>query len=143
MPQQEHGNIINVGSSYGFVSPNQTLYDFGKPGGQTFKPVDYVRSKAAIPSLTRYLATLYARDGIRCNCIAPPAIYDQHDASFLNNFERLSPLGRMCQIGELRGPFVFLASEASSYITGAVIVVDGAGQPGKYVSKVGISPALS
>jgi 2-deoxy-D-gluconate 3-dehydrogenase len=125
MLRQGRGNIINVGSSYGLVSPNQGLYDFGKPEGQTFKPVDYVGSKSTIPNLSRYLATLYARDGIRCNCIAPHAIDNRHDVAFRENFERLSPIGRMCRVSELRGPFVFLASDASSYMTGAVLVVDG------------------
>ncbi len=125
MLRQGSGNIINVGSSYGLVSPNQSLYDFSREVRQTYKPVDYVGSKSAIANLTRYLATLYAREGIRCNCIAPHAVDNRHDEDFRNNFEHLSPIGRMCQVSELRGPFIFLASDASSYMTGAVLVVDG------------------
>jgi NAD(P)-dependent dehydrogenase (short-subunit alcohol dehydrogenase family) len=119
------GNIINVTSTYGLVSPNQGLYDFGDPDGQTFKPIDYVATKSAIPNLTRYLATLYAPHGIRCNAVAPHGIDNAHGAPFRENFARLSPLGRLCDVKELRGPFVFLASDASSYMNGAVLVLDG------------------
>jgi NAD(P)-dependent dehydrogenase (short-subunit alcohol dehydrogenase family) len=125
MLRQGKGNIINVASTYGLVSPNQDLYDFGRPEGQTFKPVDYVGTKSAIPNLTRYLATLYAKDGIRCNAIAPHGVDNHHDAAFRGNFARLSPIGRLCDVQELRGPFVFLASDASSYMSGTVLVVDG------------------
>jgi NAD(P)-dependent dehydrogenase (short-subunit alcohol dehydrogenase family) len=119
------GNIINVTSTYGLVSPNQGLYDFGESGGQSFKPVDYVGTKSAIPNLTRYLATLYAGQGIRCNAVAPHGIDNGHAAPFRENFARISPAGRLCDVRELRGPFVFLASDASSYMNGAVLVLDG------------------
>lgn len=122
---QGRGNIINVASSYGLVSPNQSLYDFDREEGQTFKPVDYVGTKSAVPNLTRYLATLYAREGIRCNAIAPHGVDNDHAAPFRRNFARLSPMGRLCRVSELRGPFVFLASDASSYMTGSLLVVDG------------------
>lgn len=124
MLKQGHGNIINVASSYSLVAPNQQLYDFGE-GTQTFKPVDYVATKSFIPNFTRYLATLYARDNIRCNAIAPHGIFNGHDEKFLNNFSRLSPLGRMCEKSEINGAFLFLASDASSYITGTTLVLDG------------------
>ena len=125
MLAQGQGNIINVASSYALVSPNQGLYDFGAPGGQTFKPVDYVGTKSSIPNLTRYLATLYGDDNIRCNAIVPHGIDNNHSEPFRQNFARLSPMGRLCRVEELRGPFVFLASDASSYMTGSVLVVDG------------------
>jgi len=121
---QGGGNIINVASTYALISPNQQLYDFGD-GVARFKPVDYVVSKSFLPNFTRYLATFYARDNIRCNAIAPHGIFDGHDEMFLNNFNKLSPVGRMCEISEVAGPFLFMASDASSYMTGAVVVVDG------------------
>lgn len=124
MLKQGHGNIINVASSYSLVAPNQQLYDFGE-GTQTFKPVDYVATKSFIPNFTRYLATLYARDNIRCNAIAPHGIFNGHDKKFLKNFSKLSPLGRMCDKSEINGAFLFLASDASSYITGTTLVLDG------------------
>ncbi|GLU50657.1 SDR family oxidoreductase [Dyadobacter frigoris] len=124
MIKQQSGNIINVASTYSIVSPNQNLYDF-RDGNQNFKPVDYVASKSFVPNFTRYLATFYAREGIRCNAIVPHGIYNNHEEPFLQNFARLSPLGRMCDREELIGPFTFLASDASGYMTGSLLTVDG------------------
>lgn len=124
MLKQGGGNIINVASSYSLVSPNQQLYDFGEDE-MVFKPVDYVASKSFMPNFTRYLATLYAKDSIRCNAIAPHGIFNGHEEKFLENFAKLSPVGRMCDKSEINGPFIFLASDASSYMTGSVLVVDG------------------
>ncbi|MBU0728813.1 MAG: SDR family oxidoreductase [Proteobacteria bacterium] len=124
MLKQGQGNIINVASSYSLIAPNQQLYDFGEDDVQ-FKPVDYVASKSFMPNFTRYLATFYAKDNIRCNAIAPHGIFNDHDDKFVHNFAQLSPMGRMCEKSEISGPFIFLASEASSYMTGTVVVVDG------------------
>ncbi len=124
MLQQKAGNIINVASTYSLVAPNQSLYDFGD-GDFSYKPVDYVLSKSFIPNFTRYLATLYAKENIRCNAIVPHGIEQGHDQKFIHNFSKLSPLGRMCDKDELTGPFTFLASDASSYMTGSLLVVDG------------------
>lgn len=124
MLKQGHGNIINVASTYSLVAPNQSLYDYGS-GVSQFKPVDYIASKSFIPNFTRYLATFYARNKIRCNALVPHGIYNNHPEPFLKNWERLSPMGRMCERDELNGPFTFLASDASSYMTGSVISVDG------------------
>jgi len=125
MLTKHSGNIINVASTYSLVAPNQDLYKYPGENSQTFKPVDYVGTKSIVPNFTRYLATLYARDGIRCNCIVPHGIDNRHPQKFRDNFARLSPLGRLCRVEELRGPFVFLASDASSYMTGSTVVVDG------------------
>ncbi|MBC7487930.1 MAG: SDR family oxidoreductase, partial [Cytophagaceae bacterium] len=116
MLKQKHGNIINVASTYSVVAPNQNLYDFGQ-GTQNFKPIDYIASKSFIPNYTRYLATFYATENIRCNAIVPHGIYNGHEEPFLINFSKMSPLGRMCNREELNGPFTFLASDASSYMT--------------------------
>lgn len=124
MLSQGAGNIINVASTYSVVAPNQSLYDFGD-GVKQFKPVDYIASKSFIPNFTRYIATFYAKDGIRCNAIVPHAVFNNHDNAFLVNFSKLSPLGRMCKKEELVGPFSFLASDASSYMTGSLLTVDG------------------
>ena len=124
MMLQGQGNIINVASTYSVVAPNQQLYDFGQ-GIQQYKPIDYIASKSFIPNFTRYVATFYAGQGIRCNAIVPHAVANNHSEAFKNNFSRLSPLGRMCEREELIGPFTFLASEASSYMTGSILTVDG------------------
>ncbi|MDE3237070.1 MAG: SDR family oxidoreductase [Bacteroidota bacterium] len=124
MLQQNSGNIINVASTYSIVSPNQNLYDFGQ-GVENFKPVDYIASKSFIPNFTRYIATFYSNNNIRCNAIVPHGIYNNHNEAFLHNFSKMSPLGRMCNREELDGPFLLLASKASSYMTGSVVMVDG------------------
>jgi NAD(P)-dependent dehydrogenase (short-subunit alcohol dehydrogenase family) len=124
MLKQGYGNIINVASTYSLVAPNQSLYDFGTDN-QQYKPVDYVITKSVIPNLTKYIATFYAKDNIRCNAIAPHGIFNNHETAFLNNFSKLSPMGRMSDKSEMTGPFTFLASDASSYMTGSVLTVDG------------------
>jgi NAD(P)-dependent dehydrogenase (short-subunit alcohol dehydrogenase family) len=124
MLQQGSGNIINVASTYSVVAPNQNLYDFGS-GIQNFKPIDYIASKSFIPNFTRYIATFYSTNNIRCNAIVPHGIYNNHPQEFLINFSKLSPLGRMCNKEEVEGPFLFLASDASSYMTGSTLMVDG------------------
>jgi NAD(P)-dependent dehydrogenase (short-subunit alcohol dehydrogenase family) len=122
---QGYGNIINVASIYALVSPNQSLYDFGDEPETLFKPVDYIVSKSFIPNFTRYVATFYARKNIRCNAIAPPGVFNNHDKKFLVNFEKLSPIGRMCEVNELHGVFKFLASDESAYMTGSTVIIDG------------------
>jgi NAD(P)-dependent dehydrogenase (short-subunit alcohol dehydrogenase family) len=124
MLRQGNGNIINVASTYSLVSPNQNLYDFGD-GITQFKPVDYIASKSFIPNFTRYLATFYAKNNIRCNAIVPHGIFNEHSKEFLINWGKLSPIGRMCNREELIGPFTFLCSDASSYMTGSILSVDG------------------
>ncbi len=124
MLKQGHGNIINVASTYSVVAPNQNLYDFGD-GNINYKPIDYIASKSFIPNFTRYIATFYARESIRCNAIVPHGIFNNHPQHFLDNWAKLSPMGRMCNREELNGPFTFLASDASSYMTGGILNVDG------------------
>lgn len=122
------GHVILVGSTYSLVAPNPALYNDDtedRPVPKT-KPPDYVATKSAIPNLTRYIATSFAEANVRANCIVPHGVDDGgHDEAFRGRFAELSPLGRMCDPEELRGPFVFLASDASSYMTGSVLKVDG------------------
>ena len=125
MLKQKYGNIINVASTYSLVSPNQNLYKFNDDSDQLFKPIDYVATKSMIPNFTRYLATFYGEKGIRVNTIAPHGVLNNASNEFIENFSKLSPLGRMCNKEELRGPFVFLASDASSYMTGSTLIIDG------------------
>ena len=125
MLPRKSGNVINVASTYSLVAPNQSLYKFPGQESQTYKPVDYVGTKSMVPNFTRYLAAFYGRDGIRSNCIVPHGVFNNHGQQFQDNFNRMSPLGRMCNVSELRGPFVLLASDASSYMTGSTLVVDG------------------
>ena len=125
MLKQKNGNIINVASTYSLVAPNQNLYKFSEKDEQLFKPIDYVATKSMIPNFTRYLATFYGKKGIRANTIVPHGVVTNGKVEFIENFSKFSPLGRLCKKEELRGPFVFLASDSSSYITGSTLVVDG------------------
>lgn len=125
MIKQKNGVIINISSMYGLVSPNQNLY---KPeeGEQTqFKPASYSTSKAAVINFTRYLATYLAKYGIRVNCLAPGGVFQDQSDEFLKKYAQFTPMGRMAKSEELTGPILFLASDASSYMTGATLVIDG------------------
>lgn len=124
MVDNKQGNIINIASTYSLVAPNQALYDFGT-GDIKYKPVDYVASKSFVPNFSRYLSTFYAREHIRCNTLVPHGINNGHDEKFLNNWNNHSPMARMCEVSELDGPFLFLISDASSYMTGSTLVYDG------------------
>jgi NAD(P)-dependent dehydrogenase (short-subunit alcohol dehydrogenase family) len=124
MLQQGFGNVILTASTYSLVAPNNDLYRAaGAP--EMVKPVDYVATKSFIPNFTRYLATHYAGAGIRANCIVPHGVENENPQWFKDNFAKMSPLRRMASVSELSGPLIFLASDASSYMTGSSLVVDG------------------
>jgi NAD(P)-dependent dehydrogenase (short-subunit alcohol dehydrogenase family) len=120
------GSIVNVSSIYGMLSPVQELYDFRRAAGEMFfKPVAYSVSKSALYNLTRYLATYWARSGVRVNTLTLAGVFDDQPQEFLDAYTARMPLGRMAEAREVVGPVVFLASDASSYVTGANVVVDG------------------
>lgn len=125
MVERRQGNIINVGSVYSLVSPDQGLY--GDPRDADFrpKPIDYVATKSMVPNFTRYIAATYGTHRIRSNCIVPHGIQTDHGSEFQARFAQRSPLGRMCRLDEIGPPAIFLASDASSYVTGSTLVVDG------------------
>jgi NAD(P)-dependent dehydrogenase (short-subunit alcohol dehydrogenase family) len=120
------GSIVNVSSVYGLLSPQQDVYEFRRRDGGTFyKPVAYSVSKSAILNLTRYLATYWAKSGVRVNTVTLAGVFDDQPAEFLEAYTARVPLGRMAEARECLGAIVFLASDASSYVTGANLVVDG------------------
>ena len=125
MKKNRSGNIILTASTYSLVSPNPNLYKDTNSKIKISKPIDYVASKSIIPNYTRYLATHLSKNGIRANYVVPHGIENKNPQWFKDNFAKLSPLNRMCNVNELCGPYVFLASKASSYINGASLVVDG------------------
>ena len=126
MAREGRGSIVNVSSVYGLLSPVQDVYEFRRARGETFfKPVAYSVSKSAILNLTRYLATYWAKAGVRVNTLTLAGIWNDQPAEFLDAYEARVPLGRMLRAEEALGAVVFLASDASSYVTGSNVVVDG------------------
>jgi NAD(P)-dependent dehydrogenase (short-subunit alcohol dehydrogenase family) len=126
MARSGRGSIVNVSSIYGLVSPDQRFYEYRRRRGDAFyKPVAYSASKSALASLTRYFATYWGEAGVRVNTLTFGGVFDRQDPEFVAAYSARVPLGRMARAEEYRGAVVFLLSEASSYMTGAELVLDG------------------
>lgn len=121
----KQGSIINVSSIYGLVGPDWSLYENAeydkKPMGV---PAGYAASKGGVISLTKYFASLYAPK-IRVNCVTPGGIFDKQAESFVKKYSAKTMLGRMANKNEVSGALLYLASDLSSYVTGANIIIDG------------------
>ncbi|GAA3717899.1 SDR family oxidoreductase [Terrabacter ginsenosidimutans] len=115
-----HGSVVNVSSIYGLVGPNMGLYEGTRMGN----PAAYAASKGGIAQLTRYLSTVLAPE-VRVNAFAPGGIARGQDEAFVERYERLTPLARMGTEDDFRGVVTWLASDASAYVTGQVVAVDG------------------
>ena len=126
MAAKGKGSIINISSLYGILSPCQDIYDFRRKDGEVFfKPVGYSISKSAILNLTRYLATYWAKSGVRVNTLTLAGVFNNQHPEFLKAYCARMPMGRMADVKESVGPMLFLASDASSYMTGANLIIDG------------------
>lgn len=121
------GVIVNVASDLGVIAPDQRLYRVdGRPAHlQPVKPVTYSVVKHGLIGLTKYLATYWCDQGIRCNSLSPGGVYADQSDVFVSKLTQLIPMGRMAHADEYRGAIVFLCSDASSYMNGANLVIDG------------------
>ena len=116
-----------MSSTYGLVTPDQSLYDYRRrDGAEYFKPVGYSVAKAGMVNFTRWLAEYGAPFGIRVNTLVPGGVREaEHAPEFVAEYVRRTPLGRMANDDDYNGAVVFLASRASAYMTGAMLVIDG------------------
>ncbi len=125
MVKARRGSIINIGSLYASVSPDLRLYAHMDLDPPFLKPPAYGASKAAVVNLTRYLATAWGPYGVRVNALSPGGVLGAQDPEFQRKFNDRVPLGRMAEADDLTGPLRFLASDASAYVTGTELRVDG------------------
>lgn len=126
MAARRSGSIINILSIYGIVAPDQRIYEGSLYEGRSINtPAVYSTSKAALWGLTQYLAAYWGAEGVRVNAVTPGGVFSGQNDTFVQRYSHRVPLGRMAEADEIAGAVVFLASSASSYVTGQNIIVDG------------------
>lgn len=127
MEKQKQGVVINISSDYGVISPNQNIYKKeGVPDEeQIVKPVSYSVVKHGIMGLTKYLATYWAKSGVRVNTLCPASLSNGQNEEFVQKISELIPMGRMSRPDEYPATILYMLSEASSYMTGATVILDG------------------
>ncbi|PZF86695.1 SDR family oxidoreductase [Jiangella anatolica] len=121
MVEQRSGSIVNIGSIYGLVGPDFPVYE----GTDIMSPLFYAYDKAGMVGFTRYLASALGRHGVRVNCLCPGGLLSGQEQTFVDAYSARVPLGRMATEDDVTGALVFLASDASAYVTGVTLPVDG------------------
>jgi NAD(P)-dependent dehydrogenase (short-subunit alcohol dehydrogenase family) len=121
------GIIVNISSDLSVIAPNQSLYEIDglAKNEQPVKPITYSVIKAGLVGMTKYLSTYWAKDGIRVNALSPGGVFQNQSPEFVGKLENLIPMGRMAAADEYRGAIQFLCTDASKYMTGQNIVIDG------------------
>ena len=127
MAENSGGTIINISSDLGIIAPDQRLYrkEKLKEEAQAVKPITYSVIKHGLIGLTKYTATYWVEKGVRANALCPAGVYTNQADEFVQKISNLIPMGRMANVDEYKGAIVFLASDASSYMNGAILIIDG------------------
>jgi NAD(P)-dependent dehydrogenase (short-subunit alcohol dehydrogenase family) len=127
MADQKNGVILNIASDLALIGPNQSLYEKTglPPVEQPKKPASYCVTKSGMIGLTRYLATYWAQSNVRVNALCPGGVFSEQSPEFMERISKLIPMSRMANVDEYQGAVVFLCSDASSYMTGSIISIDG------------------
>lgn len=121
------GVVLNISSDLGLIAPDQRIYEnpTKNEDQQNVKPITYSAAKWAIIGMTKYLSVYFAKKNIRVNSLSPTGVYNDHPQDFVEKLSNIIPMGRMANINEYKGAVVFMCSDASSYMTGSNIVIDG------------------
>ena len=127
MEQQKGGVILNIGSDYGIIAPDQRIYrkDGIPEEEQVIKPISYSVVKHGLIGMTKYLAAYWGKKGIRVNTLCPASLYNGQDEEFVSKISQLIPMGRMSDPEEYVCTILYMISDASSYMTGATVILDG------------------
>ena len=125
MAKNKFGSIVNISSDLGIIAPNHSIYNSSNKNYKNVKPVSYSIIKSGIIGLTKYTSTYWGKDNIRCNSIAPAGVFNKQNKKFVSKLEALIPMNRMLNIDELSGSLIFLLSNASTYVNGHTLIIDG------------------